>query len=154
MYGSRNLPDPNEKVGNAMYFAGVDIAKTRHELCVIDDSGDILLQLPLKNTKRGFEKLLTAFLSKQLTNKNVRFCLEATGHYWIVLYCQLEEPGFSVHVVNPIQSVALRISTSARLKLIRGIIHSRGPTTPWQRHFNSIGFRDYSQTANPFSNEI
>lgn len=106
--GLGNLPDPNEKVGNAMYFAGVDIAKRRHELCVIDDSGDILLQLPVENTKRGFEKLLTAFRTKQLTNQNVRFCLEATGHYWIALYCQLKEHGFSVDVVNPIQSDALR----------------------------------------------
>jgi carbamoyl-phosphate synthase large subunit len=31
---------------------------------------------------------------------------------------------------------------------------SRGPAAPWQSHFNSIGFRDCSQTANPFSNEI
>src|SRR5690606_6499185 len=106
--GLGNLPDPNEKVGNAMYFAGVDIAKRRHELCVIDDSGDILLQLPVENTKRGFEKLLTAFRTKQLTNQNVRFCLEATGHYWIALYCQLKEHEFSVDVVNPIQSDALR----------------------------------------------
>src|SRR5690606_12292541 len=83
---------------------GVDIAKRRHELCVIDDSGDILLQLPVENTKRGFEKLLTAFRTKPLTNQNVRFCLEATGHYWIALYCQLKEHGFSVDVVNPIQS--------------------------------------------------
>lgn len=38
----------------------------------------------------------------------IQFCLEATGHYWLALYCQLSELGYSLHVINPIQSDALR----------------------------------------------
>ncbi len=39
---------------------------------------------------------------------DVQFCLEATGHYWLSLYCHLVELGYKVHVINPIQSDALR----------------------------------------------
>jgi len=55
------------KWGNAMYFAGVDIAKRRHELCVIDDSGDILLQLPVERTPNvALKSLLTAFSNQAI----------------------------------------------------------------------------------------
>jgi len=39
---------------------------------------------------------------------NVEFCLEATGHYWLSLYYHLTELGYKIHVINPIQSDALR----------------------------------------------
>lgn len=91
-----------------MFFAGVDIAKRRHELCVIDSAGDVILTFPFENNHKGLNKLLAAFETKHLNNQNTRFCLEATGHYWIALYCQLQEHGFSIDVVNPMQSDALR----------------------------------------------
>jgi len=34
--------------------------------------------------------------------------MEATGHYWLALYCFLRNAGYQVHVVNPIQSDAAR----------------------------------------------
>lgn len=108
MYGFQGPTRIQSESGFAMFFAGVDIAKRRHELCVIDSAGDVILNLPVENSHNGLNKLLTAFETKQLTNQNTRFCLEATGHYWIALYCQLQEHGFSIDVVNPIQSDALR----------------------------------------------
>ncbi|NLB18582.1 MAG: IS110 family transposase, partial [Syntrophomonadaceae bacterium] len=90
------------------FFAGVDVVKRRHELCVIDSAGDVVPNFPVENSHKGLNKLFTAFETKQLTNQNTGFCLEATGHYWIALYCQLQEHGFSIDVINPIQSHALR----------------------------------------------
>ena len=34
--------------------------------------------------------------------------MEATGHYWLNLYTRLIECGYNVHVINPVQSDALR----------------------------------------------
>lgn len=34
--------------------------------------------------------------------------MEATGHYWLALYCHLSDLNFKVSVINPIQSDALR----------------------------------------------
>ena len=53
--------ESSEKAGRAMYFAGVDVAKRRHEVCIIDDSGNVVLQLPVLNTHSGLQKLLGCF---------------------------------------------------------------------------------------------
>lgn len=34
--------------------------------------------------------------------------MEATGHYWLNLYTWLSDKGFRLHVINPLQSDALR----------------------------------------------
>ncbi|MBR6887241.1 MAG: transposase [Selenomonadaceae bacterium] len=34
--------------------------------------------------------------------------MEATGHYWLPLYAHLRQAGQTVHVINPLQSDALR----------------------------------------------
>ena len=44
--------------GFAMFFAGVDVAKRRHELCVIDSAGDVVLNLPVENSHKGLNKIL------------------------------------------------------------------------------------------------
>ena len=36
------------------------------------------------------------------------FGMEATGHYWLSLYVHLRQDGQNVHVINPLQSDALR----------------------------------------------
>ena len=38
----------------------------------------------------------------------VEFGMEATGHYWLLLYAHLRQDGQTVHVINPLQSDALR----------------------------------------------
>lgn len=43
-----------------------------------------------------------------ILNEPVVFGMEATGHYWLTLYTHLRNDGFAVHVINPIQSDALR----------------------------------------------
>lgn len=92
-----------------MYFAGVDIAKRRHEACVIDAAGDQVLAMPVPNSVAGAERLLRALHSQLGTGPEiVTFCMEATGHYWLALYSYLTERGYRVHVVNPIQSDAAR----------------------------------------------
>ena len=91
-----------------MYYCGIDIAKHRHELSVLDESGDSVLSMHFANSQKGLGKLLDALASLKIEPGNVLFCMEATGHYWLALYCQLKELGFQLHVINPIQSDALR----------------------------------------------
>jgi transposase len=91
-----------------MMFCGIDVAKLRHQLCMTDDTGSIILQMFIENSQRGFKKLLQALGRLEMEPDGIQFCMEATGHYWLSLYCHLVELGYSVHVVNPIQSDALR----------------------------------------------
>jgi transposase len=91
-----------------MFYCGIDIAKHRHELAVLDEAGVSVLSMHFANSQKGLEKLLDALASLKIEPENISFCMEATGHYWLALYCQLRERGFQLHVINPIQSDALR----------------------------------------------
>jgi transposase len=93
-----------------MFFAGVDIAKRQHEICVLDAEGKHVLAMPVPNTQAGGERFLRALQGQcgGQAPENVRFCMEATGHYWLALYGFLTHQGYQVHVVNSIQSDAVR----------------------------------------------
>jgi len=91
-----------------MYYCDIDITKHRHELAVLDEAGVCVLNMHFANSQQGLEKLLEALASLKIEPENISFCLEATGHYWLALYCQLKELGYQLHVINPIQSDALR----------------------------------------------
>ena len=92
-----------------MFFVGIDIAKNSHEAAVIDSNGNIAVKpFKFKNSLQGFEKLLTALNSVSSDLFAFEFGMEATGHYWLNLYTKLIDLNLSVHVINPVQSDALR----------------------------------------------
>jgi len=92
-----------------MFFVGIDIAKRSHEACVIRQDGSFAVK-PFKFTNdfKGFNKLLDSVKSVSVSLADFEFGMEATGHYWLNLYCKLVDSDASVHVVNPVQSDALR----------------------------------------------
>lgn len=52
---------------------------------------------------------LLEYISRYNVEKDVVVIgMEATGHYWLSLYCFLFDAGFQVNVINPIQSDAIR----------------------------------------------
>jgi len=91
-----------------MFYGGIDVAKYRHEICIVDESGNVILQIFVDNTRNGLDKLIHNLKRLEIEVSNVEFCLEATGHYWLSLYYHLTELGYKIHVINPIQSDALR----------------------------------------------
>ena len=96
------------KVGKSMLYAGIDVAKRRHEICLVNNVGDIALKMQIQNNQKGMDKLLRTLERLGLGPEDIQFCLEATGHYWLPIYCYLNKLGFRLHVINPIQSDALR----------------------------------------------
>lgn len=92
-----------------MFFVGIDVAKNSHEACVIDDAGKVVVNpFSFQNSVKGFTKLTNALFEVSAECSAFEFGMEATGHYWINLYCKLIELDFNVHVINPVQSDALR----------------------------------------------
>jgi len=88
-----------------MLYVGIDVGKRNHEATILDESGKELFEsVKFSNSNEGVDKLL----SKIANLKDVTFGLEATGHYWLALYCNLISRGFNVLVLNPIQSDSLR----------------------------------------------
>ena len=92
-----------------MFYAGIDIAKYKHEATVIDSSGKALLDsISFSNSKEGCEKLLGLFQRLGVVREDVLVGMEATGHYWLSVYSYLVERGYEVKVINPLQSEAFR----------------------------------------------
>ena len=91
-----------------MFIVGVDIAKRSHEAIVIDSDGNIIHKaFNFKNDVVGFNKLLSV-LEKIGQPSDFIIGMESTSHYWLALFSQLENKGYTVKVFNPIQSNALR----------------------------------------------
>ena len=89
-----------------MLFVGIDIAKRNHEASVIAQDGSVVRKaMRFANSQAGYNKFMDMVRGLK---EPVEFGMEATGHYWLTLYTHLRNDGFTVHVINPIQSDALR----------------------------------------------
>ena len=92
-----------------MFIVGVDIAKRSHEAIIIDRKGNIVKKaFNFKNDAIGFSKLKATFQSISNDPSDFIIGMESTSHYWLALYSALKREGYPVHVLNPIQSNALR----------------------------------------------
>lgn len=91
-----------------MYIIGIDIGKNYHEASIIDYSGKLIgRSYRFSNTHKGADKLMEHII-KNIGNSHVTFGMEATGHYWYSIYSFLKSKGYTVYVINPIQSDSLR----------------------------------------------
>ena len=92
-----------------MFYMGIDIAKHKHEASIIDSDGKLLCEsISFSNTQKGCEKLLALMQKFTVTADNCIIGMEATGHYWLSIYCYLLEHGYNLNVINPIQSDSFR----------------------------------------------
>lgn len=97
-----------------MLYLGIDIGKRNHVASLIDENAKPLFKaLSFGNTTDGANSLLEK-LSAHTDKSNVEIGMEATGHYWLSIYSFLVEKGFTVHVVNPIQTDGWRKGTEIR----------------------------------------
>ena len=91
-----------------MYIVGIDIGKNHNEASIIDYSGKLIgRSCRFPNTHKGADKLMD-YLIKNISDSSVVFGMEATGHYWYAIYSFLKSKGYTVYVINPIQSDSLR----------------------------------------------
>jgi transposase len=97
-----------------MYYCGIDVAKRKHAIALLDEKGQ-LVQRPftIENTRAGFDQLLQAL---QTLGGPVLIGLEATGHYWWALYDDLTHREHPVVVLNALQVHAFRKSGVRKVK--------------------------------------
>ncbi|MEG0792162.1 MAG: IS110 family transposase, partial [Gordonibacter sp.] len=92
-----------------MLFAGIDIAKYDHVIGAIDERGHSLSKpMTFKNSTSGFEKCAAYLDGLADDGAEIMVGMEATGHYWLACFCFLTERGFSVVVINPMRTDAMR----------------------------------------------
>jgi transposase len=66
----------------AMIRVGIDVAKDKHDCCILNEEGEKLASFEFANERAGFETLLSAISSFDAP-ENARIGLESTGHYSI-----------------------------------------------------------------------
>lgn len=100
-----------------MLFVGIDVAKSKHDCCIIDSDGVIITDsLRISNTKEGFDILYNTILSALDSNdlSKVKIGLESTGHYSTNITNYLYSKGFSITVLNPLVTNAFRKAGTLR----------------------------------------
>lgn len=91
-----------------MITFGVDIGKFRHQAIAVNSDGQPLCtSFPFDNSEDGFQLFLRQINHFQQQDA-ICVGMEATGHYWLNLYCVLLNLGIELHVVNPILTDAMR----------------------------------------------
>lgn len=91
-----------------MYIVGIDIGKKHHEASIVSPEGkQIGRSLRFATTHKGADSLMS-FIFKNIGNSPCVFGMEATGHYWYPIYSFLKAKGYTIYVINPIQSDSLR----------------------------------------------
>lgn len=87
-------------------YAGIDIAKKVHWMCVTDGEGRFLMEpRPYENDSEGLSRMVADL---DLYGGDVAVGMESTGCYWRSCYKVLAEGGYPVAVINPVKTCAER----------------------------------------------
>jgi len=100
-----------------MIYIGIDVAKEKHDCCIVDSDGVILNDsLRISNSREGFELLYSTILST-LPDKDiskVKIGLESTGHYSTNIQNFLCAKGFKLSILNPLATNLFRKAQTLR----------------------------------------
>jgi transposase len=92
-----------------MWTLGIDVAKRRHHATLLDEDGKVVFRNgAFAHSREGVGGLLARLAETGQSPKGIRIGMEATGHYWMVLFQELTEAGYTVVVINPIVTAARR----------------------------------------------
>jgi len=99
-----------------MIYIGVDVAKSKHDCCILNEKGETLSTFVFKNDKQGFENLMEqiGMYSNESDLSDTRIGLESTGHYSINLQNILLQKRLCVRIYNPLSVNLLRKAGTLR----------------------------------------
>lgn len=92
-----------------MWTLGIDVAKHRHHATLLDeDRKPAFRNEAFAQSRDGVDGLLARLAETGRSPAGIRMGMEATGHYWMVLFQELTKAGYDVVVINPIVTAARR----------------------------------------------
>ena len=98
-----------------MIYAGIDVAKDKHDCLVTDSDGVVLFEpFAIKNNRAGFDGLFERLTDCSSDLSMIKVGLEATGHYSDNLIEFLITKGLSTTVINPLHTSLYGKSLSFR----------------------------------------
>ena len=87
-------------------YVGIDIGKFRHSVAAIDEQGQVVLKPVVVVQSQADLESLDQRLRTLGEPAQIKIGVEATGHYWKLLWQFLLERGWQVEVLNPVLSTA------------------------------------------------
>jgi transposase len=95
---------------NLIPVAGIDVGKKFSEMAVLSPSNEVFARIRInhdsfKNFEKAFDLLKKA--EKEFAAKPV-VVMESTGHYHKILFHALNNVGYEVSIINPIQSDSIK----------------------------------------------
>ena len=98
-----------------MFYVGIDVAKDKHDCCILGPDGEILFSpFTIPNTRYGFDELYEKISSLTDDVAQIKVGLEATGHYHLNLLRSLLDNGLASFVINPLHTNLFRKGQSLR----------------------------------------
>lgn len=98
-----------------MIYAGIDVAKDKHDCLIINSDGEVLFKaFTIANNRVGFDELYQKILSVTDDLSQIKVGLEATGHYSYNILGYLLDKGLTTFVINPLHTNLYRKSLSLR----------------------------------------
>jgi transposase len=90
-------------------YCGIDVGKASHVACLIDPDGQFIFRSQrFGNSAAGFALLLNRITeschAQSVPAQGVLVGMEATGHYWYALHEHLVRLGYTVVILNPLQT--------------------------------------------------
>lgn len=106
---------PNSINYFSMIYAGIDVAKDKHDCFITNSDGEVLFKaFTIPNNRDGFDDLYLKILSVTDDLNKVKVGLEATGHYSYNILGYLLDKGLTTFVINPLHTNLYRKSLSLR----------------------------------------
>lgn len=98
-----------------MIYAGIDVAKDKHDCIIVDSNGKALSKVfTIANNKQGFEELFANLRTHSKDLSELKVGLEATGHYSDNLLEFLIANNLPTTVINPLHTNLYRKGLSLR----------------------------------------
>lgn len=102
-----------------MICVGIDVAKDKHDCCILDGEGEKLSSFTISNDRQGFDRLMSCVAAFDKP-ENASIGLESTGIYSTNLQNYLLQKRLCVTVFNPLQvNLARKAETLRKTKTDR-----------------------------------
>ena len=101
-----------------MYYVGIDVAKEKHYVCILDDAGELAVKpFWIYTNIIGLRELITRFGDISLDNDDFTIGVESTGAYSENLYEYITDSDYKVILLNSYQTAKYRdFSTMRKIK--------------------------------------
>ena len=98
-----------------MILVGIDVAKDKHDCCIINSDGEFPEEVfSILNNREGYETLYKRICSLAVDLAKVKVGLESTGHYSSNLLAFLLDKHLTAYVINPLRVNLFRKGQSLR----------------------------------------